>query len=141
MIGIHPSALRGARAYIANLETGDRTMNTKHEIPPDWRLTMKNAVESAIKALYVQYPNDIHGLPGSGWYPKCGGVHYWPMGEVRIEPPVSSPRIPQDNWPVAVYVNTWGGGIALMRRFETWDLYMNFARQHGGLSELGRNHI
>ena len=101
---------------------------------------MKIAADAALKARYVASPNNVHSLPGQGWYPGCGGVPCWPWGEVRIEPPVSSPRIPQDNWPVAVYVNTYGGGIALAKRFETWDIYMGFAERYGRLSEPGRNH-
>jgi hypothetical protein len=102
---------------------------------------MKHAVDAAVKAGYVQSPNNIHSLPGRRWYPKQSGIDHFVLGVIHIEPPVIAPRVPQDNWPVAVYVNTWGGGIALFRRFETWASYMNFAAKYGTKSEPGRNHV
>ncbi len=96
---------------------------------------MLNTTErDAVASGYVRCPN-----VDTRWYAGSPGLPEMPkyFAEMRIEETPKSAPMPQDTWPVAVYVRTYGGGLALHSRYETWAAYMDKARELGTLSEPG----
>ena len=102
----------------------------------------EKAKREAFASGYVKDPNNIFALPGIGLYAGGPGKPEFRALScyVRIESVEPAPgQIPQDLWPVALYVNVYGGRVApvLVRRFETWGAYMDFCKEYGTPSRPG----
>jgi len=116
--------------------------------------TILESEQAALSAGYRKHPNNIYHIPGTEWNAGTAYLPEFPLNAHVYIQDTSTPEykthidsivpemnkdIPQNSYPIGVYINVYGNGctLSLFRRYESFKTFLQEAISIGVKSKPG----